>query len=213
MTARTEDPYHHGDLRETLLRDALQEIAAAGTEKLSLRALARRAGVSPTAPYRHFPSKRCLLAALITRGFRLLDESISAARKAAGSDLESQLVAMSLAYVRFAQHNPTYYELMFSTVLEDFSEYEDLQQAAEASYGVLLSALEDLVAARPGLDISASELSAVVWSAVHGVASLLLFSHGRAPAKGRGDPLTGLELLAEDPERGIRLLLRGVLSA
>ena len=100
--------YHHGDLAETLMEAALTHIAANGTERLSLRALAREAGVSSTAPYRHFPSKRCLLAALATRGFRELKRSMSDAVDAA-TTLEERFAAMGRTYVNYAVANPTSY--------------------------------------------------------------------------------------------------------
>ncbi len=77
MISEAPAHYHHGDLAGTLMEAALQHIAAEGTESLSLRALAREAGVSATAPYRHFPSKQCLLAALATRGFKRLRDAMS----------------------------------------------------------------------------------------------------------------------------------------
>lgn len=114
--------YHHGDLRETLLADALESIAEHGVEQLSLRALARRAGVSPTAPYRHFPSKRCLLAALMTRGFQRLEQAVRAGSDAADGDPYERLLGAGRGYLSFARDNPTAYDLMFSSVLDDFSE-------------------------------------------------------------------------------------------
>jgi AcrR family transcriptional regulator len=208
--ASTRRGYHHGDLRETLLKLALVHIAAEGTERLSLRALAREAGVSPTAPYRHFPSKRCLLAALITRGFRGLEQRLKAARDAAGDELEAQFLAVGNAYVQFALDNPTCYHLMFSTVLEDFSEYAELKQASVDSYGVMLDILEALLARGPGRDIGIDRGGGVAWAAVHGLASLLLFGLDRGGPAGDRTPLQSLAALARDPDAALRLLLRGL---
>ena len=125
------DAYHHGDLPATLMAMALERIAEEGTEKLSLRALAREAGVSPTAPYKHFPTKRCLLAALATQGFRALGEA-NGSVAVSGADLEDSFVRMGMAYIRFATGNPTAYQIMFGTVIEDFSEYPELAEAGGA---------------------------------------------------------------------------------
>ncbi|MFU8815139.1 MAG: TetR/AcrR family transcriptional regulator [Pseudomonadales bacterium] len=208
VKASSQRGYHHGDLREALLEAALQSIAAEGTEKLSLRALARDAGVSATAPYRHFPSKRCLLAALITRGFRLLEANLAAARDAAAAAPKQRLLAISLAYVGFALENPTSYELMFSTVLEDFSDYADLKQAAEASFGVVLGVLDEVLTQRPNPGLSVSQAGAVAWSAVHGVSSLLLFGHDHR--RSDSSPRAALGQLEQDLPTALRLLMRGI---
>jgi AcrR family transcriptional regulator len=204
--------YHHGDLRETLLAAALESIAAEGTEKLSLRALARAAGVSPTAPYRHFPSKTCLLAALITRGFVAMRIRIEEARDAAGATPEERLQAVGLAYVRFALDNPTSYHLMFSTVLVDFSAYDDLRQAADAAYGVVLDVLAEVLAENRTANVTLSQAGAVAWSAVHGVSSLLLFGRRKQAPRNERSPLTSLAGLEEDTATALRLLMRGLVG-
>lgn len=201
--------YHHGDLPEALMDAAIEQIAQEGTEKLSLRALARECGVSATAPYRHFPSKRCLLAAIATRGFRELQRQCESARSAADS-LEEQLIACSHAYIQFALDNPTAYHLMFGSVLEDFSEYQSLSEAAEVAYAVLLELLEELIASEPDLDMAATELGGVIWSAIHGIASLLLYHLSREGQDGPGSPLASLKSLRADPDGAVRLLLRGL---
>ena len=200
--------YHHGDLREALLEAALRSIAADGTEKLSLRALARDAGVSPTAPYRHFSSKRDLLAALIVRGFRLLEANLLAARDAAGAAPEKRLLAVSLGYVNFSLENPTSYKLMFSTVLEDFSDYTELKLAAEAAFGVVLGILDEVLTERPNPCLSVSQAGAVAWSAVHGVSSLLLFGHDHR--RSDSSPRAALAQLEQDLPAALSLLMRGI---
>ena len=105
MTAGSR-PYHHGDLRQVLLAAALTQIEAEGVASLSLRALARLAGVSAAAPYRHFDSKRTLLAALAQQGFEGLGRQLMLARDAETGPNE-RLLAIGLAYVEFAVANPT----------------------------------------------------------------------------------------------------------
>lgn len=204
--------YHHGDLPVALMDAAIRHISANGTEKLSLRALARECGVSPTAPYRHFPSKRCLLAALATRGFNQLaarcERSLDAEQ-----DLPGQLLALGDAYIRFATENPTAYQLMFGSVIEDFSEYDMLANAAEASYAVVLGVLEKVAAQRPDLGMSAVELGSVVWSAVHGISSLRLFRLGANDGPNPRTPQQTLRTLQDHPLRALELLMRGIAGA
>jgi len=104
--------YHHGDLRQVLMKAAREHIAVEGTEKLSLRALAREAGVSPTAPYRHFPTKNCLLAAIAAEGFAELQDTMHRQVHAAGPDVLDQLSAAARAYVQYALENPVKFHLM-----------------------------------------------------------------------------------------------------
>jgi len=204
--------YHHGDLRATLMQAALESIEAHGTEQLSLRALARLAGVSPNAPYRHFPSKRCLLAALITRGFGDLERSVRRAARGAGDEPGERLLAAGLSYVAFALEHPTRYHLMFSTVLGDFSDYQELQKAVDRSYAVVLAIIEELLS-RPGApDMSVAEAGGACWTAVHGLSSLLLFGRDRGSARSAQSPMGSLALLEQDPERALRRLLRGLVA-
>ncbi len=164
--------YHHGELPATLMALAMQHIEAGGTEKLSLRALAREAGVSPTAPYRHFPTKQCLLAALATQGFEQLHERTLKALHSGGST-DERFIQLGEAYISFALENPTAYRLMFGSVLGDFSEYEMLRVAAEGSYQPVQELLQELIDDK-NLSQDVVLLGGVVWSGVHGMASLLI---------------------------------------
>ena len=204
--------YHHGDLAAALMDAAVVHIAAEGTENLSLRALARECGVSATAPYRHFPSKRCLLAALATRGFLGLQHHCEAALANADGDLEAQLMALGKAYIAFALANPTTYQVMFGSVLEDFSEYEQLAAAAESSYAVVLGVMGQVIASQRSQNMTAIELGGVAWSGVHGIASLLLFHLSREASENSGSPLASLRALQADPDTALQLLMRGLLA-
>ena len=102
MTETEKSTYHHGDLRQSLL-DATLALLAEGAEP-SLRAVARRAGVSPMAPYRHYPDKEALLTAVALRGIDALHQVVSAADATAPAGRE--VLAQALAYVRFAAEHP-----------------------------------------------------------------------------------------------------------
>src|SRR5690242_4627498 len=114
MPAKKKRAYHHGDLRRTLLEASLELIAESGLDALSLREVARRAGVSPGAPYHHFESREQLLTALAVDGFALLGEAMRSARDAAGAeDVIERFGAIGEAYVRFALAHPAHFRLMF----------------------------------------------------------------------------------------------------
>ena len=101
---------------------------------------------------------------------------------------------------------------MFSTVIEDFSEYADLQAASEAAYAVVLGIIEDVLA-RPGApDLPVSEAGGVCWAAVHGVSSLLLFGRDRVQDRGDRSPLTSITLIERDPAAVLRRLLEGLID-
>jgi AcrR family transcriptional regulator len=107
-------PYHHGHLRDTLLAEAERTLREQGVEQLSLRDLARQAGVSHAAPRRHFADRQALLYALAGAGFARLADEVAAAIEAAGPDFRARLRATGATYVRFATEDPALMELMFT---------------------------------------------------------------------------------------------------
>jgi AcrR family transcriptional regulator len=107
-------PYHHGHLRATLLAEAERALRDDGIEALSLRELARQAGVSHAAPRRHFPDRQALLDALAEAGFTRLADEVGAAIGEAGRDYEARLRAAAAAFVRFATRDAALMELMFA---------------------------------------------------------------------------------------------------
>lgn len=209
-------PYHHGDLHQALMVAALAQIEAEGVASLSLRALARVAGVSAAAPYRHFDSKRALLAALAQQGFEGLARRVVVTSDAQASPNE-RLLAISMTYVNFAIENPTSYHLMFGSVIDDFSEYEGLRNAADHSFSILLDLLRELVAHGGGGGLDLDTLGGVTWSAVHGIASLHisdmrmeLYKH-QPLVSGEHGPIPSVEALRADVEGALRLLLSGLM--
>jgi AcrR family transcriptional regulator len=206
----TERSYHHGELRETLMEAALASIAAHGTEKLSLRALAREAGVSATAPYRHFPSKQSLLAALAEEGFLELRARFDIVAAAPHTDLEGRLLALGMVYIEFALAHPTTFELMFGSVLGDFTGFHSLTEAAEGCYLVLYRILEEGLSPESYPRLTATRLGGIVWAGVHGIASLILY-HRDTP--GSDDPKNArasLYAMRADPASALRILFSGI---
>jgi AcrR family transcriptional regulator len=158
-TNKQPQTYHHGDLRPALLAAAAELLAEGGAATISLREVARRAGVSHNAPYRHFADRDGLLAALAEEGFGEL------ARRMDGEG--GGLAALGQCYVRFALEQPGHFALMFGAAL-DKARHPGLQQAATALHERLALAVRETA---PGQDPQVATLAA--WSLVHGLAQLL----------------------------------------
>jgi AcrR family transcriptional regulator len=206
------DAYHHGDLRRAVMAAARNRIAQVGTEALSVRSLCRELGVSATAPYRHFPTKNSLLAAIAQGGFERLTGAVSDAIGAAGADPVAQLEALGVAYVRFARANPVDYHLMFGAVLLDFSEYAELMASAERCFSNVLAVLERGQAAGVLRDEPIELLAGTAWAGVHGLASLLI-DKGKADA-GRhraAGPMHSIGAVGASTADAVRLLMGGLL--
>lgn len=169
LTVSTSDEdknYHHGSLRAALIDAALALLAEGGVDELSLRAVARKAGVSAMAPYRHYPDKESLLAAVALRGFDGLRAVLLEADQnaAPGKALEEQ----SVAYVRYALDNPALFRLMFGPA--KYAKHPDLKAKGDSAYAVLASRI---TAETP--DPAKREARALgCWSLVHGLSVLLL---------------------------------------
>jgi AcrR family transcriptional regulator len=179
--------YHHGDLREALIRAARRMIERDGSAALSLRGVAGDVGVSPAAPYHHFADKQALLNAVATEGFAEL-RSQMLARMAKETDPAARLDASGVAYVVFAVRNPTLFRLMFGGDAQHVTADAALTEARERAYGVLQAA-----AAANSADRTANPLTCLrLWALVHGIAKLIL--EGGIKPSDYG--LTGSEALA-----------------
>jgi len=159
--------YHHGDLHDALLGAALEILNEAGAAELSLRAVARRAGVSAMAPYRHFADKQSLLAAVAERGHVSLRNAL---RVADGNAPAERLIGQGVAYVAFAVANPALFRLMFGATLGDFSAHPGLHAAGVATFGTLQAAVQALFPHAPAAQ--QSTVAMACWSMVHGLAAL-----------------------------------------
>lgn len=164
--------YHHGDLRSALIDAGLAALKTTSVAELSLRQLARAAGVSPTAVYRHFPDKRALLAALAGAGIERLGQDQLAAAKAASP--AQAFAATGRAYVRFALANPALFRLIFTHT----------GPAHDTVFGDTLAArMLQQYAAETAPDDAAAQTRAVqAWAVVHGLAMLML--DGQLPREG-----------------------------
>ena len=160
--------YHHGNLREALVEAALALIADKGARAFTLREAARRAGVSHTAPYRHFADREALLAAVAEEGFRELGASMAAAESSGG------FAAQGLAYVRFALDKPSHFRVMFGGFIANPQAYPALAEAGAEAYRQLVDGLR--AGQKAGLIRAGDpeELALLPWSVVHGLAALLI---------------------------------------
>lgn len=155
--------YHHGDLRAVILTEAARLIADRGADRISLRELAREAGVSHAAPAHHFTDRRGLFTALAADGFTMLATALTAARP--------RFIDAATAYVRFALDHPGHYEVMFDKSLLDPADL-DLQAAEQAAAAELARGVGTLDDAKVNDDPEGARLAA--WSLVHGFSLLWL---------------------------------------
>ena len=166
-------PYHHGNLCEVLLEKAVEVIQDDGIGALSLRAVARRAGVSHGAPAHHFGDKAGLLTALATRSMERFATALSEASREAGGSALDRLRAIGRAYVRFAAQNPAQF-----SIVTRFELIRSADAEFAASYQATFDLVKDAVCAaqqegwRRSMDPTA--LVTTCWSAVHGLATLYL---------------------------------------
>jgi AcrR family transcriptional regulator len=169
MAAKT---YHHGDLRASLLAAALELIREVGAEGFTLREVARRSGVSHTAPYRHFRDKEDLTAAIAEEGFAGLAKEMVRAGKSEGSARE-RLVAGGRAYVAFALKRQEHFKVMFATDL-DPKRHPAARKAAEEAFAglfALVQACQESGQLRAGDTLT---LARIAWSQVHGISALAI---------------------------------------
>jgi len=169
--AKTECRYHHGDLRNALIRAAEQVLVEKGPVGLSLREVARVAGVSHAAPYRHFRDKAALIRALAQSGFERLASAINTAADSKPYNPEQKLIEAGVAYVRLAVENPEITQLMFGGVVESQDD-RAYQSTSAAAYESLLTIIKEGVERGTFRQRAPQELALVVWVSMHGMAML-----------------------------------------
>ncbi|WP_343612856.1 TetR/AcrR family transcriptional regulator [Novosphingobium sp.] len=161
-------PYHHGDLRAALIEQGMALLAQRDADSLSLREVARAAGVSATSVYRHFPDKEALFTALAMEGLAQLGAAQKAAGAAAGGGKQA-LAATGRAYVRFALANPALFRLIFASPALEASKASG---RLDSEAFMLLQANAAAQAAKDGGETGVRTLQA--WALVHGLAMLML---------------------------------------
>jgi AcrR family transcriptional regulator len=183
MEAQDKKSYHHGNLRDALVAAGMEILEREGPSELSLRAVARKAGVSHAAPAHHFPTHGHLLAEIAAEGFKTFVRSLDAAAGQSEQDPASRLKAMGRAYVNFAIEHNALYTLMFQTTGVTVWT-ETLERAARFAWDQLAEAVA-AVLQRSAQDPVTRAGAVRVWSLVHGFGSLSI--DNRFPPDVRGD--------------------------
>jgi AcrR family transcriptional regulator len=190
---RKRKPYHHGSLREELLEAAIRLIAEVGPTAFTLREVARRAGVSHNAPYRHFRDRDDLMAAVAAQGFReLTQEMVDAAGDR--SEAIDRLKCAGLSYVTFALRRPEHFAVMFDAPISK-RKHPDSAAAAEQAFGTLMSFVKGCQDAGrlPSGDLR--QMALLAWTMVHGIAKLAVT--GRLPFPSNGEILKFAEFVID----------------
>lgn len=166
--------YHHGNLREAILNESILWIRKKGVESLSLREIAKKIGVTHSAPNKHFAKKETLLASLIEMGFEQFKQALIEGKKDIIKNPKKAFIGLGVAYVNFANENPEMYRLLFSNLIDDISAYPACEKAGFEAFEVLLSTvifLQEKGIIKKG---NPKEISYLIWSFTHGYVMLQL---------------------------------------
>lgn len=175
---RGERGYHHGNLKEALIEAALGLIAEKGPSGFTFVEAARKAGVSPAAPYRHYRDRDELLSDVARRGFEAFEAALTRAWDGGTPDPFAAAERLGRAYLNFARAEPAYYSAMFEAGTPPDGSPE-LRQEADRAFGVLREAAERLVEQAPaGKRPPALMVALHMWSMAHGIASLFVRADG-----------------------------------
>lgn len=168
-SVRKRETYHHGSLREELVEASVRLIETEGIGAVSLRRVAREAGVSPAAPYHHFADRAALLSAIAARGFDLLTQDLlGAVGTSPGASRTDDVVRVAAAYVAFARRQPGHFQVMFRPELSQPEKHPAVQEAGDAALKVLTDLVDRLGVADP------QAVGITLWALGHGLASLTL---------------------------------------
>jgi AcrR family transcriptional regulator len=166
--------YHHGDLKNALIKAGVEILAREGLSGLSLRKVAKLAGVSHAAPYAHFADKQALIAAISTEGFKQLYAQIESVRAAQEDNPSGLLTETAWATIQFALIEPDRFKLMFSSVLDKEKDYPDFVESSQQNFRQLVEIVEHCQNTAI-LKAGPADLVAVsVWGVVHGLIMLVL---------------------------------------
>ena len=183
--------YHHGNLREALIRAALDLIAKKGPAGFSFAEAARAAGVSAAAPYRHYRDRDALMADVALRGFDMFTSALQKAWDGGRPEPRRAFERLGRAYLDFARREPALYAAMFENGLP-IADFTELHEAGERAFAVLRTACEAVIETLPPDRRPPSMMMALhVWSLAHGTASLF----ARGDAARRPIPMSPEELL------------------
>ena len=169
-----EKKYHHGDLKNALIQAGIAVLARDGVNALSLREVARQAGVSHAAPYAHFTDKQALIAAIITEGYKLLSAKLEKEIAAWQEDVHRQLVEVAWAYMQFAIQESDIFKIMFSGALEHEKDYPEFVTHSQYTFQLVVKVVANCHRAGILRDQPPELMAVTVWGQVHGVISLIM---------------------------------------
>jgi len=164
--------YHHGHLREELIAASLKIIAKKGLSALSLREAAKRAGVSSAAPYRHFPTKEALLAAIATQGNLAIGRFLQEEVEQHPDDVAAQMMHAAKAYIQYAMREPATYRVMCMAMNQ--AQYPELKAAHEQTESMFLEMIRKGQAQNLIHDGDALDLATAAYAFLHGLATMLI---------------------------------------
>lgn len=202
MTSAT-DRYHHGDLPNALRRAAVEVIGERGLGAFSLREVARRAGVSHTAPAHHFGDVRGLLTSVAAEGFDTLAAAMERAVEGVDDPVE-QLSAIGVAYVELARSHPAHCEVMFRHDLIDENDHALTECGLEA-YGALEAVVQRVIDSE-SMPVALDDAAWMCWSSMQGLVQLESKFNGLRALRGDTEPVSTAELV----ERFTAIIVRGM---
>lgn len=183
--------YHHGNLREALIKAALDLISQKGPAGFTFAEAARVAGVSPAAPYRHFRDRDALIADVARQGFQAFARALESAWGAGQPNPRSAFERVGRAYLHFARSEPAYFAAMFESGLAG-ADYPEMAAEGDRAFAILRTACEALLETMPKEKRPPAMMMALhIWSLSHGIASLF----ARGDRARRPIPMTPEDLL------------------
>lgn len=173
----SSEKYHHGNLRLALIEAGEQLLIEKGISGLSLRETAKNAGVSHTAPYRHFKDKEALLAAIAESGFENLAKTLQSSMDNYPNDAEKQLIEASVAYMKLAVTHLEMHQLLFGSILNDEIISETMPEKKQLALNAFLKIIKNGQKQKIYKKADTLELAIAAWSMVHGYTMLLTTGH------------------------------------
>jgi len=194
--------YHHGNLREALIKAALDLISQKGPAGFTFAEAARAAGVSPAAPYRHYRDRDALIADVAKRGYEAFEAALTQGWNGGKPDAVTAFNALGRAYLAFAKREPAYFAAMFESGLS-FASFPELKEAGDRAFNILRDACAALIETLPqGRRPPVMMVALHIWAFSHGIASLF----ARGDSARRPIPLPPEDLL----EAGVLVYLDGL---
>ncbi|MDM8535605.1 TetR/AcrR family transcriptional regulator [Desulfobacterales bacterium HSG17] len=180
--------YHHGDLKNKLLETALEIISKEGLEKVSMRELGQRLGVSRSAPYRHFSDKSALLCTIAEQGFKELTDQINITNAQNANNPLNLITMVGIAYVKFALANPVHYRMMFGNEIVERKRTPELIRLVEEAFNSILKIINSCQAEGLVKPLNPYIVANTFWSITHGISTLLMDGQIQAANAFKGLP-------------------------